>query len=75
MTRPPAPREPLGRLARGHPGERLRALVEGHERHDRQRRDLADGLDRVGQLVEVVEGLDHEQVGAAALEHLRLLGK
>ena len=61
-------REPLGRLARRHAGERLGALVEGHQRDDRQARDAAHRLDRVDELVEVVERLDHEEVGAAALE-------
>ena len=60
--------EPLGRLARGHAGERLGALVEGHQRDDRQARDAAHRLDRVDELLEVVERLDHEEVGAAALE-------
>ena len=31
--------EALGRLARGDAGQRLGALVEGHQRHDRQARD------------------------------------
>ena len=35
--------------------------------------DAAHRLDRVDQLLEVVERLDHEQVGAAPLEHRRLL--
>ena len=34
---------------------------------------LAHGGDRVDELLEVVERLDHEQVGAAPLEHARLL--
>ena len=36
---------------------------------------LPHGLDRVDQLLEVVERLDHEQVGAAAFEHGGLLGE
>ena len=35
----------------------------------------ADGLDRVDELLEVVERLEHEEVGAALLEHRRLLGE
>ena len=35
----------------------------------------ADGLDRGDELVEVVERLDHEEVDAASLEELRLLGE
>ena len=67
--------QPLGRLARRHAGERLGALVEGHQRDDRQARDAAHRLDRVDELLEVVERLDHEEVGAAALEDRGLLGE
>ena len=58
-----------------HAGERLGRLVEGHQRDDRQARHAAHGLDRIDELLEVVEGLDHEEVGAAALEDRRLLGE
>ncbi len=67
--------QPLGRLARGHACEGFGALVEGHQRDDRKARDGAGALDRVHQLVEVVERLDHEQVRSSALEHLGLLGE
>ena len=67
--------QPLGGLARGHAGERLGALVEGQQRDDRQARDAAHRRDRVDELVEVVERLEHEQVGAAAFEDRRLLGE
>ena len=56
-------------------GERLGVLVEGQQRDDRQRRDAADGRDRVDELLEVEERLEHEEVGAAVLEHRRLLGE
>ena len=45
-----------------------RVLVEAHQRDDRQARDAADGRDRVDELLQVEERLEHEQVGAAALE-------
>ncbi len=67
--------EPLGRLARRHARERLGAFVEGHQRDDRQARDAPHRLDRVDELLEVVERLDHEEVGAAALEDARLLAE
>ena len=67
--------EALGRLARGDAGQRLGALVEGHQRHDRQARHAAHRLDRVDELLQVVERLDHEEVGAAALEDARLLAE
>ena len=67
--------ERCGRLLGGHAAERLRVLVEGQQRDDRQRRDGADGADRGEELVELVERLDHEEVDAAALEELRLLGE
>ena len=67
--------EALGGVARGHARQRLRALVEGEQRDDGQARDRPDGLDRVHELVEVVERLDHEQVGASALEHGGLVGE
>ena len=65
--------QPLRRLGRGDAGERLGALVEGQRRHDRQARDAAHGLDRRLELVEVVEGLDHEQVDPSAVEQRGLL--
>ena len=64
-----------GRLRGGDPGERLRVLVEGQHRDDRQARDALDRLDRRHQLVEVEERLDHEEVDAAPLEDPRLLGE
>ena len=65
--------QPVGGLARGHARERLRRLVEGHQRNDREPRDGANGLDRVLDLVQVVEGLDREEVCSAAFEDPRLL--
>ena len=67
--------QPQRRVARGHAGERLAVLVEGQERDDRQRGHAADGRDRRLQLVQVVERLDEEEVDAAGLEQLRLLGE
>ena len=67
--------QPVGGFPGGHAGERLGALVEGEERDDRQARNRPDGFDRVDDLVEVVERLDDEEVGAAALEDLGLLGE
>ena len=67
--------QPLGRLLRADAGEGLCALVERHQRDDGQGRHPAHRLDRVDELLEVVERLDHEQVGAAALEDARLLGE
>ena len=67
--------EALRRLRRGDAGERLRLLVEGHQRHDRQARHAPHRLHRVDELLEVVERLDHEEVGPAALEHACLLGE
>ena len=66
--------EPLGGGARRHAAERLTVGVEGHQRDDRQLRDRAHRLDRGDELVEVVERLEHEQVDAAAFQHLGLLG-
>ena len=62
-------------FASRHAGERLRLLVERHQRDHRQARDAAHGFDRVDELLEVVERLDHEQVRAAALEHAGLLAR
>ncbi len=57
------------------PARVSRAFVEGQQRDDREPDTLAHRRDRVDELVEVVERLEHEQVGAAALEHRRLLGE
>ena len=57
------------------PRDRLRAFVEGEQRDDRKARRVANRLDRVDDLLEVVERLDHEQVGAPAFENGRLLGE
>ncbi len=65
----------FARLRRAYSRERLGAVVERHQRDDRERGDAAHRLDRVAQLVQVVERLDHEEVGAAALEDLRLVGE
>ena len=67
--------EALGRRRGLHSAERLRVLVEGHQRDDRQRRHAAHGPDCELELVQVVERLDHEQVDAASGEHGRLLGE
>ena len=64
-----------GRLFCGHAPERLRVLVEGQEAHDREPGDAPNRTDRGEELVELVERLDHEEVDAAALEELRLLGE
>src|SRR5205809_953919 len=58
-----------------HAAECLRLLVERHQRNDGEARDAANRLDRGLELVEVVERLDHEEVGAASLEDRRLLGE
>ena len=68
-------RQACRRLRRAHSGERLGAVVEGHQRDDRQGGDAAHRLDGIAELVQVVERLDHEQVGAAPLEDLRLVGE
>ena len=65
--------EPLRRLARADSRERLGLLVEGQERHDRKRRDAAHRRDRVDELPEIEERLEHEEVGSAAVEHRGLL--
>ena len=67
--------QPVGCLGRRHAGERFRALVERQQRDDRQARHAPHRLDRVDDLLEVVERLDHEQVGAATVQHRRLLGE
>ena len=65
--------EPLGGVARRNPGECLGLLVERHQGDDGQARGATHRLDGLDELVEVVERLDHEQVGAATLEHSCLL--
>ena len=65
--------QPRCGLGRGHAGQRLGALVERQQRDDRQTRDAAHRLDRIDDLLEVVERFDHEEVGAAAVEHCGLL--
>ena len=67
------PAQVLGGSLRRDTGERLRVLVEGQQRHDRQRGDAAYRLDRLLELGEVVERLHHEEVDAAALEDGGLL--
>ena len=67
--------QPLRGLGGVDPGEGLGALVEGHQGHDREARHAPYRLDRVHDLTEVVERLDHEQVGAPAFEDARLLGE
>src|SRR5437667_162682 len=67
------PRQPFARGAGGDASERLAVAVEGHQRDDRQARDGADRGDRGLEVGQVEERLDHEQVGAAALEQGRLL--
>ena len=54
------------------PARDLGVVVERQEGDDRERRDAAHRLDRDDELLEVEERLDHEQVDAAPLEHLRL---
>ena len=68
-------REPFRGFLRGDAGDRLRALVEREQRDDRQAGRVAHSLDRVHDLVEVVERLDHEQVGTPAFEDCGLLGE
>ena len=62
-------------IGRPHAADRLCVLVEREQCDDRQRRHSADRVDRDQQLVQVVEGLDHEQVDASALEQLGLFGE
>jgi len=69
------PREPLGGLGGGDAGERLGRLVERHERDDGEARDASHRVDRVLDLVQVVERLDEEEVDAAPVEDARLLGE
>ena len=63
-----------GRLGRSDAAGCLAVRVEGHERDDREARDAAHRLDRRGQLVQLVERLHREQVDAARVQRLRLLG-
>ena len=56
-------------------GHRHPVAVEAHQRHDRQARDGAHRLDRELQLEQVVERLEHHDIGAAALQDPRLLGE
>src|SRR6266511_3435980 len=67
--------EPLGRLARRDARERLRVALEREQCDDREARDAPHGLDGDRELVEVEEGLDHEQVDPATLEDRGLLGE
>jgi hypothetical protein len=69
----PEPTQPVDRLDRRHPGERLRILVERQLRDDRKRRHVLHRRDRRLELVELEERLDHEEVDSAALEQPRLL--
>ena len=69
------PVEPLGGLLGGDATECLAVRVEGHQRDDRQARRRAHRLDRGDELLEVEERLEHQQVDAAALQHLRLLAE
>src|SRR5439155_29429 len=59
----------------GQAGEGLSPFVEGEHGEDRQRGDATDGFDRRFELFEVEEGLDGEEVDAAALERCGLLGE
>ena len=62
-------------LGGGDACKRLCALVERHERNDRQARDAARRLDCVDGFLQVVERLDHEDVDPAAVENGGLLGE
>ena len=53
---------------------RLGLVVEGEQSDDREGRDRPHRFHRDDELVDVEERLDHEQVDAAPLEHLGLLG-
>ena len=64
----------IGRRPGRHTGERL-GIVERQERDDRQRRHAPYRVDRLLELAEVVERLDHEEVDAAPFQHGRLLGE
>ena len=65
-------REPAGRGLGADAARDLRVVVERQERDDREGGDAAHRLDGDDQLLEVEERLDHEEVDAAPLEHLRL---
>ena len=68
-------------LELGHEGLRRRAvarvavLLGRHLRDDRQVADRADGANRGADLVDVAEGLEHEEVDAALEERARLFGE
>ena len=68
-------RQGCGGVARRDAAERVRVLVEREQRDDRERGHAAHRIDRREELRELVEGLDDEQVDAAALEQLSLLGE
>ena len=57
------------------PGERLRACVEREHGEHGERGDTADRFDRRFELVQLEEGLDGEEVDAAAFEDGGLLGE
>ena len=65
--------EPRGRLGGGDACKCLSAFVKRQQRHDRQARHAPHRLDRVDHLLQVVERLDHEDVGAAPVEDGSLL--
>ena len=68
------PGQPGGGLGGADAARGLGVLVEREQRHDRQRGDAAHGRDGDLERVEVEEGLEHEEVDAAAFEDQRLLG-
>ena len=63
----------LDRVARMDAGEGLAVLVERELGDDRKRRDRLYRPDRGLELVQVVEGLDEEEVDAPPLQQARLL--
>ncbi len=67
--------EAFSGVSGGEPRERFCARVERQHCEHRQGGDAADGLDRRLELVELEEGLDGEEVDAAALEDGGLLGE
>ena len=69
------PVEPLGCLLGRDASECLPVRVEGHQRDDGEGGDSANRLDRGDELLEVEERLEHQQVDAASLQHLRLLAE
>ena len=64
-----APRA-AGRTSPGRAVERVAVLLGRHLRDDRQSADAAHAADRRADLVQVAEGLEHEQVDAAFDERL-----